>query len=498
MWPFRATNPDRSRTRRAQCSRRINTESLESRQLLSAVTFDSLTGIGNGDSDSSAKAVDADQYGNSYVTGKFMGTVDFGPSEDRPDGSDILTARGQADIYVAKYAADGSLIWVVQFGGSDPQDGFNEAGGSIEVATSGVVFVGGRFSGSASFGSQTLVSSGGTDVFVAKLNSAGAVQWARKWGTAAQDFYVGMDVDSAGNVHAVSERSDAMTIKKFNTNGSELWSKAIPTKSKHPAGDIAVDGTGNIFVTGMFSGTVDFDPGKQVKNSSANPLNTYGASYVLSLSSQGNFRWVSQFTGQQSPNGHLGTAFPATMTVDNGGKLLVGGWKSGLIDFQPSSATVLSPDGFGGFIVSLNPSSGYLNWTKTFDAASTSGTIYVSDLDTDLAGNIYAAGAFSDTADFDPGVGVDLRSPVGVGGTTDIDAYYMKLSSTGDLLWVETLGGTGQDWANGIAVDSSGGINVVGNLGIGSTIDFDPDPLTGHFLTTVQTKGFRLRVRQDL
>ena len=100
----------------------------------------------------------------------------------------------------------------------------------------------------------------------------------------------------------------------------------------------------------------------------------------------------------------------------------------------------------------------------------------------DSAGNVYSAGLFSGTADFDPGAGIyNLTS---VSGSQDI--YISKLDSAGNFIWAKAIGGLNDDQANGIAVDDSGNVLVTGEYF--KTVDFDPGP--GVYNMTVPTSPF--------
>ena len=155
-------------------------------------------------------AVITDPAGNVYLTGSFKGTVDFDPGA----GITNLTSAGAEDIFVAKYAPTGVLLWAKRLGGAGIDTGVG-----IAVDGSGNVFTTGVFTGTADFdpGSATanLTSAGLSDVFVSKLTSTGALGWAERLG--------------GGGIDAGSS--------------------------------IAVDGSGNVFTTGVFTGTADFDPG---------------------------------------------------------------------------------------------------------------------------------------------------------------------------------------------------------------------------------------------
>ncbi len=481
-----AVRPKRSRSRRG-----LRVESLERRDLFAGLQFDNMT-----DLDASTWDIDVDQAGNSYVSGTFAGTVDFDPGLSRPDGSDTLTARGFKDIFVAKYTPAGQLTWAVQFGGDSPSLGGlkSDIGTNIEVDTAGNVYVGGMFVGTGTFGTKTLTAVNGGDTFVAKLNSSGVVQWVQSWNGTDEDQLIGMAVDSLGNVVAASHDYGASTIiKKFAPSGSTTWTKSITTNIRVTAqGDVAVDSSGNIYVADTFYGTVDFDPSNRVKSVS-NFTSSLGTAYVLSLNASGSFRWVSPFLGQPSASGTYGSAGVTSLAIDKTGNVLVGGFQTGPVDFQASPATVIMPDK-GGVLLNLNPSTGYLNWAKTF--SSTDGTAYLMSIDVDSTGNIYTAGYFYGTVDFDPGAGVVSRSSV----NRNTDLFFMKLSATGNLVWAETLGDVGSETALGIAVDSSGAIQVVGNLqgyDTPTTIDLNLDPLISNTVTAEsKLRTYRVRMKQ--
>ena len=112
---FAARRPARARTaRRSESARRpsrkLRVESLEGRVLMDAApVFDSVV-VAAGPGTSLEKSV-VDPAGNRYVVGTIMRTVDFDLNNVRPEGSDILTPRGNQDAFVAKYAPDNSLVW---------------------------------------------------------------------------------------------------------------------------------------------------------------------------------------------------------------------------------------------------------------------------------------------------------------------------------------------------------------------------------------------------
>src|SRR5262245_30750022 len=199
----------RSRARRNLPRRmkfhRSRFERLEERSVFNA-SFDSVFQIG-GDTPSALPwdhAVDA--AGNTYVGGLLYEAMDFDPAAVHADNSDILTPRGDSDAFIAKYAADNSLLWARRMGSDDPDldvtDPF-ESAKSLAVDVSGNVYLTGECVGSADFGQFTLTSAGSADAFVTKLDASGNFVWANRWGNSTREFGRGIALDVSGNVLAV-------------------------------------------------------------------------------------------------------------------------------------------------------------------------------------------------------------------------------------------------------------------------------------------------------
>ncbi len=153
--------------------------------------------------------VATDNSGNIYTTGRFEGTVTVGGLS--------LTSAGGTDIFVAKFNRFGTVQWLRRGGGSNFVE---EEGKSIAVDGSGNVYVTGYFSTTANFntptttGTNELISAGSTDIFVAKYNTSGALQWLRRGGGTLGEFGKGITVDGSGNVYVTGYFS---TTSNFNT-----------------------------------------------------------------------------------------------------------------------------------------------------------------------------------------------------------------------------------------------------------------------------------------
>jgi len=141
---------------------------------------------GGGSTFDAGSGVAVDAAGNVYVTGRFDGAATF--------GSTILTSSGLRDVFVAKLASNGSFAWAVKAGSSS-----DDTSNDVVVDTAGNSYVTGVFQGTATFGSTTLTSSGWFDAFAAKLASNGIFEWAVKGGGSSLDGGTGVAVDAAGN-----------------------------------------------------------------------------------------------------------------------------------------------------------------------------------------------------------------------------------------------------------------------------------------------------------
>lgn len=457
----------RSRSTNSSRRSRLGVLQLEDRTV-PTVGFGSSLGLGNNTGNSQARAVAIDTAGNSYLAGTFSGTTDFDPGHTHAGDTDILTARGDTDAFFAKYAPDNTLLWAQRMGGDTPvifNGGVTDGAWGAAIDTAGNAYVTGRFYGAADFGSATLTSVGGSDGFVAKLDSSGTFQWARRWGTAADETGSGVGVDAAGNVYAAgvhvaaTQAQSGIDVLKFSPSGSAVWAGSVATQWTVPP-SLAVDVAGNLFVAGTFQGTVDFDPGTKTDFISAGPS---ASGFVLKLSSSEKLGWISPFVGQ-TVAGTSGFSYGQSVAVDGSGNVVVGGRYAGTVDFNPGNGITNLTTNNGGFITKLNAQGG-LVWARSLDSSTSA---IVNGLTVDAAGSIYATGSFSGSVDLDPGAGVMTETSAG-----SSDVFVLKLDSAGTFAWADAFGGAGADNGFGIAVDSSGTVYLAGSYQ--RTVAFDLD-----------------------
>ncbi|MCB0132417.1 MAG: SBBP repeat-containing protein, partial [Caldilineaceae bacterium] len=153
--------------------------------------------------------IGVDGSGNSYITGSFTGDATFGP--DEPNET-MLTSAGNWDIFMAKFEPAGALGWAGRAGGAS-----DDYGRGIAVHESGNSYVTGDFSGAATFGQgetheTTLTSAGQVDIFVANFDPSGALLWASRDGGTSDDYGRGIGVDGSGNSYVTGDFTGRVTF----------------------------------------------------------------------------------------------------------------------------------------------------------------------------------------------------------------------------------------------------------------------------------------------
>lgn len=449
---------------------RLGVEPLEPRTVPSADLLFAL-GVGSAAGNSWGQDVATDAAGNSYVAGFFAGTVDFDPAGNLPGNADVLTAQGVGDAFVAKYASNGRLAWARRMGGSvDTRSGYSDRANSVAVDAAGNVYAAGYFQGTADFGPLSRTSAGGMDAYVVKLSSAGAVQWATRWGGANADNAEDIGVDAAGYVYAggssipTSSSGSTHVVTRLKPNGAIDWQKTISPQASYTL-SLTVDAAGNTYLAGSFQGVVDFNPG--TKWNEVYPVDGGASSgYLLKLTPAGKFGWVSTFAGHRVDGQTGWSVLFRDLAVDASGFVIAAGSYKGTVDFDPGAGASLRTAGRlqNGFVAKLGTATGSLAWVGTLDSAD--GAIDVNGVAVDAAGSVYATG-FPGRAvtDFDPGPGTDARAGVvGPGGS-----FVWKLDAAGGYQWAKIYGGIG---SQGMAVDPSGIIHLGGVYQ--GAVDLDP------------------------
>lgn len=420
------------------------------------------------------KGIALDQAGNIYTLGTFEQTGDFDPSAS----TFSLTSAGEQDIFVQKMDAAGNFLWAIGIGGTQ-----DDVGQSIAVDAAGNSYITGFFQGTVDFdpstGVSNLTSNGAYDIFVLKLDPTGNLLWAQQFGANGYDEGTAIMVNNKGDVYA----------------------------------------------SGLFSNTVDFDPSPAVFNMTANSIldiytiklgattgnllwvkriprtlsnnrihelavdqndNVYSVGYfqgtvdfdpsvatynmtslgredifIQKLDANGNFLWATQMGSDTTDRGH-------NITIDKDGNAYATGKFSKIVDANPgASVWALTSNGDEDiFIQKLDPS-GNLLWATSMGSPKFDRGWGIA---TDTSGNVYASGGYQGTVDFDPGAGV---ANLTASSTSDTDAYIQKLDKNGHFLWATSMGSSGTyEYAHNVQVDEQGNVYTTG--GYYPSMDFDP------------------------
>ncbi|MDB5033857.1 MAG: hypothetical protein JWQ98_1098 [Chlorobi bacterium] len=256
-------------------------------------------------------ALALDSAGNCYITGNYDSTATF--------GTITVTASRAYEMFVAKYDSSGNALWVRSAGG----DGTYHFGQGISVDKAGNSYLTGRFSGGMLLGQFSfVVTDGQQKAFIAKADPEGNFLWAKQIGTG--NYYGGGNdvvVDHDGKVSVcgffrgtillgdstyVSNGgfTSAALFVQYDREGEYLWSaRSYRDQANTFAERICVDGTGTVFATGTFNGTVQFG------STSMTSPNASSNTFVVAFGSQGVYRLVTQVAGT---NGALGNGIAAT------------------------------------------------------------------------------------------------------------------------------------------------------------------------------------------
>lgn len=241
------------------------------------------------------------------------------------------------------------------------------------------------------------------------------------------------------------------------------WAKSFSGTGQ--GSSVTKDATGNFYVCGGFSGTVDFDAGPGIFNVTATGSND---GYIEKLDQNGNMLWVKTI-------GSVGSgAYYNLVKIDAVGNIILTGGFSNTLDFNPGPGTNnLTSNGNGDFFIEkLDPNGNYI-WAK-----SMGGTFLdaLYGLVIDPTNNIYVAGFYESTVDFDPNSGV-----YNITSSGQRDVFLVKLNPLGNLAWAKSFGGPTDEYARALTIDVSGSVLLCGEFT--STVDFDPG-LGTNFLTS--------------
>jgi hypothetical protein len=422
----------------------------------------------DGTNDDIGYGVAVDASGNVYVTGYYsiVGiTVDSiaGVTLDAP-------INGGMAAYIVKYNTSGTAQWAKKIDGTG-----SDEGQGVAVDASGNVYVTGTYRiSSITVDGITLDApiNAGVAAYIIKYNTSGTALWAKKIDGAGTDYGLGVAVDASGNVYVTGHyQSAAITVDgitlaaalnggfatyiiKYNTSGTALWAKKIDGMGNEYGNGVAVDASGNVYVTGYYTNAaITVDAGVTLDA----PLNGGAAAYIIKYNTSGTALWAKKIDG-------TGNEYGNGVAVDASGNVYVTGYYGAASITVDSVAGVTLDATLGGnaaYIIKYN-TSGTAQWAKKIDGT---GDDRGNGVAVDAFGNVYVTGRYNTAA-----ITVDsltLATPLGLSA-----AYIIKYNTSGTAQWAKKIDGTGNDLGMGVAVDVSGNVYVTGYYGTAAiTVD---------------------------
>lgn len=362
-----------------------------------------------GSADDFARSVATDAEGNCYVTGSFQSpTVDF--------GGETAKRNSDSEIFVAKFDSSGKVLWVRQAGGTG-----GGSGNSVTVGPDGNVYLCGYFNGDTTFGDLTLKNAGFNDIFVARYDTSGELDWVRQIGGAGDDAASAITADAQGNCYLVGGFEDGIRfsraialgsaglvdsfVAKLDNTGRTVWAQRAGGPNTDIACGVALDPHGNVIVSGGFNGTESYASemrlhaafrsrkGTHTGLFNGKGLRSVGGSdvFVSKYDLRGKLVWVRTFGGNKigCPEAGYGLA------VDASGHAHITGTFAGKVEFGNNT---LFSMGMGDVFITELDREGRVIWARQAGAQFSEPAGH--GIAVDRGGNSYVIGYYRGNVSF--------------------------------------------------------------------------------------------------
>ncbi len=430
-------------------------------------------------------SVATDLIGNSYITGSFQGTIDFDPGSNM----DFHSSNGDLDVFLLKLDPAGNFLWVKTFGGTGTDEGI-----SITIDPFGNLYMTGHFSSSVDFdpGPDTteLQSAGSYDVFISKINTSGNFLGVWKIGGGSIDeptnivtdmdgkiylsgYFSGssdFDPDSLVDFNLTSAGSQDIFIAKIDSSGDLIWAVNMGGASGDRGQSLSVDLAGNVYSTGYFASSADFDPGAGMATLTSN-----GAGpdiFISKLDASGNYVWAKSIG---STNGDRGFG----ITVDGAGNIYATGVFTGTVDFDPDTTSTNNLTAGGAnavYVLKLN-NAGDFRWAKALTTTASNGAQGQSIVIDQITSDVVVAGYYITSLNCDPTISNYTLSALG-----NDEVFISKFDQNGNFQWAKSAGGTNSDLTGSVSMNAMGYIYLAGTFH-SPVITFDAITITNAVTT---------------
>lgn len=396
-----------------------------------------------GNSEDKIFAIVQDNINNSYITGSFSQSVEFG---------DItLESKGETDIFLAKLNPSGKCIWAVSIGGNK-----SEHGKSIVLDDDGDILLAANYSSDTlNFNDTSFIeNSGNQDFLIARFNPFGELIWARGFGYLEYDNISAIDIGNYGNIYItgmfthhldfgnnISLQSNGgmdAFVAKLNPNGASTWAKSFGGYSSLEfSNDISCYTDGSAYIIGRYNGSISFPD-------NIADLSSNGSSdvFLAKFSNAGQCQWARSFGGTASD-------FGISLDLSNTGMIYTSGYFLGTIFFNIN--TSLTSIGSTDIFVAKHNPNGSLIWAKK---AGSTGSDGVQEISVDNNNEAHLCGYFTGSMVFDANNYINSVSQT--------DAFFAAYDSLGICQYAESIIGSGSNEATSIF--SNDRTVVVGNF----------------------------------
>jgi len=405
-------------------------------------------------------------------------------------GSYTFVADGLIDYFVAKYDAQGNLLWALKNGGS-AQEWIED----LCVDDSGNIYItGGSMSPTIAFGGTTYTNTSGSDKFVVKYNASGTFQWVK-----INDGWTSyVATDSFGNLLLAGQHNAPLVIgtntfvnhsggsdiylAKYNSSGNLIWALSDGSAADDALNSIHIDANDNIILTGYFVGdSTVFGNSTLVGIDTASK----GDIFLVKYDSFGSFVWGKNIGGGAEVQQALSTSSDVTGNIYCTGLFTSPSLSFGTTTLVNSSSSQNNAD---MFIAKFN-ALGNLIWAKNETGVGDEVGGYIA---VDAIGNVYVAGFF-----FGPSMSMGNAMYMNtdtVGTTRDI--ILMRYDAFGNLLWADQINGNKEDRVSALSIDGNGNVYMSGHF-LSDAISFGSNSLLNNNSTEPRYDHFLAKLKTD-